>query len=79
MRAVNTELRYYMDFWSFSTNDEVNAVILNKEFAAELEKMFARDIAASHEIRNEGVVCASTGTWVVTGSNPTDMKPLTAP
>jgi cardiolipin synthase A/B len=42
-----------MDFWSFSTNDEVNAVILSKEFAAEIEKMFAGDIAASHEIRLE--------------------------
>jgi cardiolipin synthase len=42
-----------MDFWSFSTNDEVNAVILNKEFAAEMEKMFADDIAESDEIRLE--------------------------
>ena len=42
-----------MDFWSFSSNDEVNAVILNKEFAAEMEKMFAEDLAASHEIRLE--------------------------
>ena len=42
-----------MDFWSFSTNDEVNAVILNKEFAAEMEKMFARDLAESDEIRLE--------------------------
>jgi cardiolipin synthase len=40
-----------MDFWSFSSNDEVNAVILSKEFASEMEKMFAADIAASHEIR----------------------------
>lgn len=40
-----------MDFWSFSTNDEVNAVILNKEFAAEMEKMFAGDLAESDEIR----------------------------
>jgi len=40
-----------MDFWSFSSNDEVNAVILNKEFASEMEKMFAGDIAAAHEIR----------------------------
>ena len=45
IRAVNTELRYFMDFWRFSTNDEVNAVI----------------------------------TWVVTGSNPTDMEPPAAP
>ena len=42
-----------MDFWSFSSNDEVNAVILSKEFAAEMEKMFARDLAESHEIRLE--------------------------
>ena len=42
-----------MDFWSFSSNDEVNAVVLSKEFAAEMEKMFAADIAASHEIRLE--------------------------
>jgi cardiolipin synthase len=39
-----------MDFWSFSSNDEVNAVILNKEFAAEMEKMFAEDLAVSNEI-----------------------------
>jgi len=42
-----------MDFWSFSSNDEVNAVILNKGFASEMEKMFAGDLAASHEIRLE--------------------------
>ena len=42
-----------MDFWSFSSNDEVNAVILSKEFAAEMEKMFAGDLAMSHEIRPE--------------------------
>ncbi|PWB68353.1 MAG: cardiolipin synthase [Deltaproteobacteria bacterium] len=42
-----------MDFWSFSSNDEVNAVILNKEFAAEMEKMFAGDLEESDEIRLE--------------------------
>jgi len=42
-----------MDFWSFSANDEVNAVILNKEFAADMEKMFAWDLAESGEIRLE--------------------------
>jgi len=42
-----------MDFWSFSSNDEVNAVILSKGFASEMERMFAADIAASHEIRLE--------------------------
>jgi len=40
-----------MDFWSFSSNDEVNAVILDKEFAAEMEKIFAKDLAESDEIR----------------------------
>lgn len=42
-----------MDFWSFSSNDEVNAVILSKEFAEDMEKMFAGDLAESHEIRLE--------------------------
>ncbi len=42
-----------MDFWSFSSNDEVNAVILDKDFAAEMEKMFSRDLADSEEIRPE--------------------------
>jgi cardiolipin synthase len=42
-----------MDFWSFSTNDEVNAVILNREFAMEMEKMFAGDLAESDQIRWE--------------------------
>ena len=42
-----------MDFWSFSTNDEVNAVILSREFAIEMEKMFATDLAQSDQIRWE--------------------------
>jgi cardiolipin synthase len=42
-----------MDFWSFSTNDEVNAVILSGEFATEMEKMFAGDLAESDQIRWE--------------------------
>ena len=42
-----------MDFWSFSTNDEVNAVILSHDFAVEMEKMFAQDLAESDEIRWE--------------------------
>jgi cardiolipin synthase len=40
-----------MDFWGFSSNDEVNAVILSKEFAEEMERMFAEDISKAHEIR----------------------------
>ncbi len=40
-----------MDFWSFSSNDEVNAVILSPEFAVKLEEMFAADLDQSDEIR----------------------------
>jgi len=39
-----------MDYLSMLNNDEVNAVILSKEFAAEMEKMFARDLAESQPI-----------------------------
>ncbi|HYQ60823.1 MAG TPA: phospholipase D-like domain-containing protein, partial [Desulfatiglandales bacterium] len=42
-----------MDFWSFSTNEEINAVILSREFALEMEKMFERDLAESDQIRLE--------------------------
>ena len=42
-----------MDFWSLLSDDEVNAVILSHEFAVEMEKMFARDLAESDEIRWE--------------------------
>ena len=42
-----------MDFWSFSTNEEINAVILSGEFALEMEKMFERDLAESDQIRWE--------------------------
>jgi cardiolipin synthase len=42
-----------MEWWSFSSNDEVNAVILSREFATEMEKMFAGDLAESDEIRLE--------------------------
>jgi cardiolipin synthase len=40
-----------MDFLSLLNNDEVNAVILSKEFAAEMEKMFAGDLANSRQIK----------------------------
>jgi cardiolipin synthase len=42
-----------MDFWSFSSNDEANAVILSRDFAVEMEKMFDRDLAESDEVRQE--------------------------
>jgi len=42
-----------MEWWSFSSNDEVNAVILSHEFATEMERMFAGDLAESEEIRWE--------------------------
>ena len=42
-----------MDFWSFLSDDEVNAVILSREFAIEMEKMFAKDLAESDQIKWE--------------------------
>jgi cardiolipin synthase len=42
-----------MDFWSFLSDDEVNAVILSHEFAIEMEKMFAKDLAESDQIQWE--------------------------
>lgn len=40
-----------MDFLSLLNNDEVNALILSKEFAVEMEKMFTRDLADSKQIK----------------------------
>ena len=42
-----------MDNMSMLTNDEVNAVILNQEFAVEMENMFVRDLADSRQIQWE--------------------------
>jgi cardiolipin synthase len=42
-----------MDFLSLLNNDEVNAVILSREFAAEMEKMFSGDIENSRQIQWE--------------------------
>jgi cardiolipin synthase len=42
-----------MDFLSLLNNDEVNAIILNREFAGEMEKMFASDLANSTQIRRD--------------------------
>lgn len=39
-----------LDFLSLLNNDEVNAVILSREFALEMEEMFARDLADSRQI-----------------------------
>ena len=39
-----------MDMWSYTRNDEVNAVILSRDFAKEMEEMFARDLSGSTEI-----------------------------
>jgi cardiolipin synthase len=42
-----------MDLWSFLRNDEVNAIILGPDFAAEMEAMFQKDIAESNQIHLE--------------------------
>jgi cardiolipin synthase len=40
-----------MDFWSMLNDDEVNAVVLSREFAVEMETMFAGDLAQSNQIQ----------------------------
>lgn len=40
-----------LDYLSLLNNDEVNAIILSREFAAEMEAMFARDLADSRQIQ----------------------------
>ncbi len=42
-----------MDLWSFSRNDEINAIILCSEFSSQMEQMFARDLAESDQILRE--------------------------
>ncbi len=42
-----------LDFLSLLNNDEVNAVILSREFAVEVEKMFKADLAKSRQIKWE--------------------------
>jgi cardiolipin synthase len=42
-----------MDYWSLLNDDEVNAVVLSREFAAEMEKTFAKDLVESHQIKWE--------------------------
>jgi cardiolipin synthase len=58
-----------MDNMSMLTNDEVNAVILNKEFAVEMENMFVRDLADSRQIQwgewKNRPVFQKIRTWVV--------------
>jgi len=40
-----------MDYLSLLNNDEVNAFILSREFAVEMEKMFVSDLADSRQIQ----------------------------
>jgi len=40
-----------MDFLSLLKNDEVNVVILSRDFAVEMEKMFVRDLVHSTQIQ----------------------------
>jgi cardiolipin synthase len=58
-----------MDFLSLLNNDEVNAFILSHEFAVDMEEMFVRDLADSHQIQwaewKERPVFQKIRTWVV--------------
>jgi len=40
-----------LDYWSLLSDDEVNAVVLSREFAVEMEKMFDMDLAESDRIQ----------------------------
>ena len=40
-----------LDYWSLLSDDEVNAVILSHNFAADMEKMFDKDLAESDQIQ----------------------------
>ncbi len=42
-----------MDFWSFLREDEVNAIILSRDFSAAMEKMFVRDLEESDQVKLE--------------------------
>jgi len=42
-----------LDWRSFLNNDEVNAVVLGGDFAAQMEAMFLADLAHSREITKE--------------------------
>lgn len=42
-----------MDYWSLLNDDEVNAVVLSREFASEMEKAFAKDLEESKPIKLE--------------------------
>ena len=39
-----------MDLWSFLRNDEVNAIILGRDFATKMEEMFEKDLRESNQI-----------------------------
>ena len=39
-----------MDLWSFLRNDEVNAIILGRDFADKLEAMFRSDLEESTQL-----------------------------
>jgi cardiolipin synthase len=42
-----------MDFWSFLRGDEVNAIVLSRDFSAAMEKMFVRDLEESDQVKLE--------------------------
>ena len=58
-----------LDYLSLLKNDEVNAVILSKEFAVQMEKMFQKDLAESKPITLEEwqkrPVLPRVGEWLV--------------
>lgn len=51
--VVSTVGSSNLDWRSLTGNNEVNAVVYGEDFAASMQGMFARDVAASHEIHLE--------------------------
>jgi cardiolipin synthase A/B len=42
-----------LEFWSFLREDEVNAIIVSRDFSAAMEKMFAKDLKESDRVKLE--------------------------
>jgi len=40
-----------LDSWSLQNDDEINAIVLSREFADEMEALFAADLKESDEIK----------------------------
>jgi cardiolipin synthase len=42
-----------MDLWSFLHNNEINVIVVGKDFADKMEELFEQDLKASDEVKVE--------------------------